>query len=250
MIELRGIYAGYRGQEVLRDLNLRLETQRITAVVGPNGSGKSTLLRVAARLLAPAAGTVLLAGQPVERYGRKEFARRDAVLPQARNTPALTAEALVLHGRFPHLGLSRQPTARDRELAGAAMERVGIYGLRKRSLRELSGGERQKAYLAMAIAQDAAILLLDEPTTYLDIGGQFEVLELLAALNAEGRTIGMVMHDLSHALRFSDRIALLRQGQLAAFGSPDEVLDGGMLEDTFGVRIHRVPGAAGYYFTH
>ena len=124
MIELRGIYAGYRGQEVLRDLNLRLETQRITAVVGPNGSGKSTLLRVAARLLAPAAGTVLLAGQPVERYGRKEFARRVAVLPQARNTPALTAEALVLHGRFPYLGYPRRYSKADCAAADAAMVTV------------------------------------------------------------------------------------------------------------------------------
>jgi len=169
----------------------------------------------------------------------RAFARKVAFLPQNRPAPALPAEALVLHGRFPHLGLSRRPGPADKAIAQAALAKTGAAPLRQREVSSLSGGERQKVYLAMALAQDAETILLDEPTTFLDIGRQFELLALLSALAAEGRAVAAALHDLSHALTVGTQIVLLEKGKLCFCGSPAEAVQSGVLERAFGVRIHR-----------
>lgn len=247
MLELRGIAAGYGGTPVLREVSFTVPKGSLTALIGPNGCGKTTLLRAAARQLPLLAGEILLDGRPVSSYGRTEFARKAAFMPQVRSVPAITAGALVTHGRFPHLGFSRRLRPEDRAAVQAAMEATGVADWANRDLRALSGGERQRVYLAMALAQDTDLILLDEPTTYLDPGRQFELLDLIASLPGRGKTVVMVLHDLSHALRYSTQLLLLEQGRLVQRGTPEELYAGGQLDRVFGIRSRRAPDGS-YYF--
>ena len=247
MLELRGIAAGYGGTPVLREVSFTVPKGSLTALIGPNGCGKTTLLRAAARQLPSLAGEILLDGRPVSSYGRTEFARKAAFMPQVRSVPAITAGALVAHGRFPHLGFSRRLRPEDRAAVQAAMEATGVADWANRDLRALSGGERQRVYLAMALAQDTDLILLDEPTTYLDPGRQFELLDLIASLPGRGKTVVMVLHDLSHALRYSTQLLLLEQGRLVQRGTPEELYAGGQLDRVFGIRSRRAPDGS-YYF--
>ena len=247
MLELRGIAAGYGGTPVLREVSFTVPKGSLTALIGPNGCGKTTLLRAAARQLPLLAGEILLDGRPVSSYGRTEFARKAAFMPQVRSVPAITAGALVAHGRFPHLGFSRRLRPEDRAAVQAAMEATGVADWANRDLRALSGGERQRLYLAMALAQDTDLILLDEPTTYLDPGRQFELLDLIASLPGRGKTVVMVLHDLSHALRYSTQLLLLEQGRLVQRGTPEELYAGGQLDRVFGIRSRRAPDGS-YYF--
>lgn len=241
MIEFQNISAGYGGKAVVRNISFTAPKGKITSLIGPNGQGKTTLLRTAGGLLAPQAGRVMLDGRPVDSYRRRELARLAAMLPQVRETPAITVQRLVAHGRYPHLGFGRELAQADRELVERAMEEAGVQALRDRELASLSGGERQRAYIAMALAQDSEALLLDEPTTYLDIGQRYEVLELIRRLNAWGKTVLMVLHDLALAFAYSDCAALIDGGALRAFGSAGEVFQSGMVESTFGVKAARLP---------
>lgn len=247
MLELRGAAAGYGGTPVLREISFTVPKGSLTALIGPNGCGKTTLLRTAARQLPLLSGDVLLDGRPVSSYGRMEFARKAAFMPQVRSVPAITAGALVAHGRFPHLGFSRRLRPEDRAAVQAAMEATGVADWANRDLRALSGGERQRVYLAMALAQDTDLILLDEPTTYLDPRRQFELLDLIASLPGRGKTVVMVLHDLSHALRYSTQLVLLDQGRLVQRGAPEELYDGGQLDRVFGIRSRRAPDGS-YYF--
>ena len=247
MLELRGIAAGYGGTPVLREVSFTVPKGSLTALIGPNGCGKTTLLRAAARQLPLLAGEILLDGRPVSSYGRTEFARKAAFMPQVRSVPAITAGALVAHGRFPHLGFSRRLRPEDRAAVQAAMEATGVADWANRDLRALSGGERQRVYLAMALAQDTDLILLDEPTTYLDPGRQFELLDRIASLPGRGKTVVMVLHDLSHALRYSTQLLLLEQGRLVQRGTPEELYAGGQLDRVFGIRSRRAPDGS-YYF--
>ncbi len=247
MLELRGIAAGYGGTPVLREVSFTVPKGSLTALIGPNGCGKTTLLRAAARQLPLLAGEILLDGRPVSSYGRTEFARKASFMPQVRSVPAITAGALVAHGRFPHLGFSRRLRPEDRAAVQAAMEATGVADWANRDLRALSGGERQRVYLAMALAQDTDLILLDEPTTYLDPGRQFELLDLIASLPGRGKTVVMVLHDLSHALRYSTQLLLLEQGRLVQRGTPEELYAGGQLDRVFGIRSRRAPDGS-YYF--
>lgn len=247
MLELRGAAAGYGSSPVLREISFTVPKYSLTALIGPNGCGKTTLLRTAARQLPLLAGEILLDGRPVSSYGRTEFARKAAFMPQVRSVPAITAGTLVAHGRFPHLGFSRRLRPEDRMAVQAAMEATGVAAWASRDLRALSGGERQRVYLAMVLAQDADLILLDEPTTYLDPGRQFELLDLIASLPGRGKTVVMVLHDLSHALRYSTQLVLLEQGRLVQRGTPEELYAGGKLDRVFGIRSRRAPDGS-YYF--
>lgn len=240
MIELKGVTAGYTRQPVLRDFSLTLTDGGITVLIGPNGCGKSTLLKLAAGLLRPQSGSVKIDGRPITEYSAKELAQRIAYLPQARPLPAITAEAMVLHGRFPYLSYPRRYRPQDREAARQAMEAVGAQDLAEREVTTLSGGERQKVYIAMALAQQTPTVLLDEPTTYLDIDRQLEVMRLCSLLREQGKTVVMVLHDLNLAFRFADTLHLLCAGGLAASGSPEDIAASGELERIFHISAHRV----------
>ena len=239
MLEMKHITARYGETMILKDITLSFPPGTVTAILGPNGSGKSTLLKAAAGLLPIAAGEIS-APQP--------RARHIAYLPQSRRLPEMTVRQLVLQGRYPWLGWPRRYGERDLALADAAMERLGVSAYAHRPLSELSGGMQQKCFLAMTLAQDTRVLLLDEPTSFLDPLHQLRLLSLCRELAAEGRAVAAVLHDLPLALRYADRAAVLAGGRLLAVDSPEGLLERGILEQVFGVKLLGVdtPEGRGY----
>ena len=250
MIQLRNLRAGYPGRPVLEKIDLDFRPGEVLAILGPNGCGKSTLLRTANGLLPKTGGEILLDGRSIERLSAKEIAQKVAYLPQSRSTPNITAGRMVLHGRFPYLSYPRRYRREDHEMVKQALEWVGAAELALRPLPELSGGQRQKVYLAMALAQDTSTILMDEPTTYLDVSCQLEVMALARRLAEEGRAVVMVLHDLTLALRYAHRGALLCEGGICQVGTVEELYAGTELEQTFGVRLGRVerPDGWRYYY--
>lgn len=247
MIEFRSVCGGYPDREVLQQISFSVPKGSLTALVGPNGCGKTTLLRTAARRLPASGGEILLEGRRVAEYGRREFARTLAFLPQSRSVPGITVRALVNHGRFPYLGFSRRLRDADRRAVRRAMEITATEEWAERDLRELSGGERQRVYFAMALAQDTGTILLDEPTAFLDLCRQFELLELLRRMCAEGKAVLIVLHDLALALQYSDQLVLLEKGCVAAAGAPRQIAAEGTLDRVFHIQTHRAPD--GYWFS-
>jgi iron complex transport system ATP-binding protein len=224
------------GREILRAATLRVEAGHLTAVLGPNGSGKSTLLRVLAGLWPPAAGEVVLDGQPMEALSRRAVARRLSFLPQdSRCDFAFTVEELVSMGRHPHRGRFDAARGADRAAVEAALARCGVASLRGRFVDSLSGGERQRAVMARCLATDPEVLLLDEPTTHLDLEHALAIFELCRSLADRGRTVAIATHDLGLAARYATRVVLLRGGCVVASGAPEEVITPDACRDVFGV---------------
>ncbi|WP_295341096.1 ABC transporter ATP-binding protein [uncultured Subdoligranulum sp.] len=246
MFELQQAAVGYDAVPILQNVSFTAQDGQITTLVGTNGCGKTTLLKAIARQLPLLGGQILLQGRSIQDYERKEFARTAAFMPQVRNIPEITVRGLVSHGRFPYLGLSRQMTTKDRKEVEDAMQATGVARWADRDLRELSGGERQRVYLAMALAQGGDAILLDEPTTYLDVAAQFELLELLRTLANQGKTVLLVLHDLAQALQYSDRVAVLADGKLAAFDAPANLFEQKMLDEIFRVTLCRAPEGTYY----
>ncbi len=232
-----GVHVAYGSREALTDLNLEITRGTVTALVGPNGSGKSTLLRALGRLLKTTRGTVLLDGEAIARLPTREVARRLAMLPQGPSAPGgLTVVELVEQGRYPHAGPLRMLRRQDHDAITEAMSLTGMTAFANRAIDSLSGGERQRAWIALTLAQSAPVLVLDEPTTFLDIRYQLEVLELVQSLNRrQGLTVAMAVHDLQHAARYADRIVALCDGRIVADGPPPAVLTTKLLETVFGV---------------
>lgn len=235
----QNLSVGYLERGVIDRLSLDIARGGITALVGPNGSGKSTLLKALARLLKPNAGAVLLDGKAIHHLPTAEIARQMAILPQSPSAPhGLTVRELVEQGRYPHVGALRMLRAQDHEAITRALELTDMQRFAHRPLDNLSGGERQRAWIALTLAQDTPVLLLDEPTTFLDIGHQLEVLALVEQLNRErGMTIVLVLHDLNQAARYADRMVVLNRGAICADGAPADVLTPSLLAEVFGVRV-------------
>ena len=249
MLEIRNFSAGYEGKPVLQDISLSIPRGEVTVIVGPNGCGKSTLLKALAGIL-PATGSALLDGRELLTLDRRELARTVAFLPQNRPVPEITVKNLVLHGRFPYLSYPRRYRREDMMAAEAALERMGIGDLSNRMLSTLSGGQRQKAYIAMALAQDTDVVLMDEPNAFLDIAHQLQLQQQAKALAGEGKAVVMVLHDLSLALNCADSLAVFRDGRCVCQGSPEEVFQSGSLERAFDVQVRRIltPDGWKYYF--
>ena len=237
MIELRGVTVAYHGRPVVRDVDLVVGAGERVALIGPNGAGKSTILRAMTGLVRPVAGEVRLDGVPIERLERVAIARRLAVVPQQAALPFATrVEEVVALGRLPHEDPIRGARPADRAATAAAIERVGLGHLLGRDARELSLGERQLVLLALAVAQAAPVLLLDEPTVHLDLRHQVGAMELLADLNErDGTAVVAVLHDLGLASLFFPRLVLIDRGRVVADGSPADVLSDERIRDVFGV---------------
>ncbi|MCK9249738.1 MAG: ABC transporter ATP-binding protein [Solirubrobacteraceae bacterium] len=242
-LEIRDLTVAYGDRTIIQGLDHEIPTGEVTAIVGANACGKSTLLRAIARIVPVRSGEVRLDGDLLKDRSTREVARRIGFLPQTPVPPeGLTVGELVERGRFPHLRFGRRATDHDRERVAWALEATRTDVLADRPLEALSGGQRQRAWIAMALAQDTAVLLLDEPTTYLDLAHQIEVLELLAALNRdEGRTIVMVLHDLNQAARYADHVVAMRDGRIHAAGPPDEIIDADLVEAVLGLRVRVLP---------
>ena len=249
-IEICNVSAGYEKKDVLRGVDLEIPAGRITTLIGSNGSGKSTLLRAVLGFVPLRGGDIRLEGVSIKGLSRAELARRAAYLPQGKNVPDITAGRMVLHGRFPYLDYPRRYSPGDYAIAGAAMEQMGIGELWERPVSRLSGGMRQKVYIAMALAQQAGLIVMDEPTTYLDIGQQIRFAEMIRKLSEEGKTILLVLHDILLALKLSHRIAALQEGRIAGFGTPEEILEAGVTERLYGVKVRTAETDKGvqYYY--
>ncbi|WP_207930933.1 ABC transporter ATP-binding protein [Streptomyces sp. 8K308] len=229
---------GYGERIVAEGLDLEIPGGLVTALVGPNACGKSTALRALARLLRPSTGAVHLDGADIARLPARALAQRLALLPQSPAAPdGITVRDLVARGRTPHQRWWRQWSREDEAVVDAALAATGTAELAERSIDELSGGQRQRVWIAMALAQDTGVLLLDEPTTYLDLAHQVDVLELVAGLNRnDGRTVVMVLHELNLACRYADHLIAMRDGRVVAAGSPGEIVTPELVEAVFGLR--------------
>ncbi|MCT1398375.1 ABC transporter ATP-binding protein [Paenibacillus sp. p3-SID867] len=242
-LEAKGLGLSYGGDFIFENLDLTVPIGKITVFIGSNGCGKSTLLRSMARLLKPQRGSVVLNGADIASLSTKDVARKLAILPQGPTAPeGLTVMQLVKQGRYPYQSWLRQWSREDEEAVTAALASTGLTELADRTVDSLSGGQRQRAWIAMTLAQETPLILLDEPTTYLDLTHQIEVLDLLYELNVqEQRTIIMVLHDINLACRYADHIVAIRDGSIKAKGAPGEIINSELMQTVFQLPCEIIP---------
>ena len=248
MIEVKRLSAGYGSRMVLQDISLSFPSGQVTVLLGPNGCGKSTLVKTVLGLQPRQKGEILFDGVSIDALSVRQIAQKAAYLAQSRTIPRITAWRMVLHGRFPHLDYPRRYRPEDYEIAHRALEWVDAVDLAERPMRELSGGQRQKIYLAMALAQDTDTILMDEPTTYLDVRHQLDVMTVSRRLAEQGRAVVLVLHDLSLALREADQLAVLADGALCQTGTAEELYASGVLDRVFAVSVKRVQTENGWQY--
>lgn len=239
MIKLKSVSSGYGKKEVVSSVTASFERGRLTAVIGPNGCGKSTLLKTISGIIPLMSGNITADGGDISKMKRGEIAKKITYLSQGRDVPDMTVSQLVLHGRFPHLSYPRRYGERDREIARLAMERMGIYNLSDERVRDLSGGVRQSAYIAMALAQETDCILFDEPSTYLDISHSLSLMRQMRELAEGGRAIVTVMHDIPMALDFADDVIVMQSGRIVMQGSPCDIVESDVIRDIFGVGVNQ-----------
>lgn len=242
----RGVTVGYGGRVVIDELDVAIPPGVITTIIGPNGCGKSTLLKTLSRLLKPAKGAVVLDGEDIGRLRTRDVAKKLGLLPQAPVAPeGLTVADLVARGRHPHQSWLRQWSSDDADVVERALAMTGVSDLADRPVDALSGGQRQRVWISMTLAQGTDLLLLDEPTTYLDLAHAVDVLDLVDDLHESGCTVVMVLHDLNLATRYSDNLVVMREGSVLAQGHPRDVITAELLEEAFGLRARVIDDPVG-----
>jgi len=236
-IETKNINISYGNVDIVENLNLEIPKGKITTIIGANGCGKSTILKTIARILTAKSGEIYINSKNIKKQSSTEIAKNMAVLPQSPQAPnGLTVEELIAYGRFPHKSGFRSDKKEDKEIVDWALKATGIYEFKNRKIEDLSGGQRQRAWIAMALAQKTDILLLDEPTTYLDLAHQLEVLEVLDELNKKyNTTIVMVIHELNNAARFAHHMIGIKKGKICCEGTPEEVMTKENLRELFNI---------------
>lgn len=250
MIELSHISTGYGIKIILHDVSVAFEKGKLTSIIGANGCGKSTLLKTILGILPSKSGNITIDGARLKEMSRNDIARRIAYLSQEKNTPDMTVEQLVLHGRFPHLSYPRRYTDQDRVIAVGVMEQMGIIEYAHKPLYSLSGGMKQNSYIAMALAQETDYILLDEPTTYLDIAHQLELMKILRSLADSGKGIVAVMHDLPMAFTFSDKIILINDGRIVDDERPEKIYERNVIDKVFGIALDRSKDGRSYSYKY
>lgn len=250
MIELSHISTGYGIKIILNDVSVAFEKGKLTSIIGANGCGKSTLLKTILGILPSKSGNVTIDGARLKEMSRNDIARRIAYLSQEKNTPDMTVEQLVLHGRFPRLSYPRRYTDQDRVIAVGVMEQMGIVEYAHKPLYSLSGGMKQNSYIAMALAQETDYILLDEPTTYLDIAHQLELMKILRSLADSGKGIVAVMHDLPMAFTFSDKIILINDGRIVDDERPEKIYERNVIDKVFGIALDRSKDGRSYSYKY
>lgn len=236
-ITTKNLNISYGNVDIVKDLNLNIPKGKITTIIGANGCGKSTILKTIGRVITPKSGNIYINGKDIYKENPREIAKNMAILPQSPQAPSgLTVEELIAYGRFPHQKGFGKANEKDKDIVNWALEITGIEEFKDRNIDDLSGGQRQRAWIAMALAQETDILLLDEPTTYLDLAHQLEILKLLEDLNKkQGRTIVMVIHELNNAARFADHMIGIKKGRVVCEGSADEVMTKENLKEIFNI---------------
>lgn len=237
MLQAEHITVGYDGNTILSELSVRLPKGKITALIGPNGCGKSTLLKALSRILTPSSGRVSLNGETVHGMPEKAVAQKISLLPQTLVNPeGITVQQLVEYGRTPYLSHWGRLSEEDRIQVAMAMEETGVVDLAERPLEALSGGQRQRVWIAMILAQNTDIVMLDEPTTYLDLSHQVELMNMMRAMNDKGKTVVVVLHDLNQACRYCDHLVVLKDGAIVTEGEPGTVFNSALLNDVFNLK--------------
>lgn len=247
-IRLHEVCAGYDGKEVLHKINFEIEPGKITVLAGPNGCGKSTLLKTILGITPKSSGEIWVEGRPVEQYSPAELAQRIAYLPQNRNVPEISVMRMVLHGRFPYLKYPRRYREQDVEIAKNALRQLEMEKYADESVGKLSGGMQQKVYIAMALAQDTPVIMMDEPTSFLDISYQIKLMEIVRKLAQRGKAVVMILHDLSMAFRIADSMIVLSQGHMVKTGSPEEIFQSGVVDHVFDLKLKRIDTEEGWHY--
>lgn len=248
MIKMENVSARYGNKEVLHNINIEFVPGKLTVLVGPNGCGKSTLLKTLIHLKEYTSGEIFVEEHSVRDLGSNVLAQKIAYLPQGKNAPDITVGRMVLHGRFAYLKYPRRYRKIDYQIAQKAMKWVGIEHLAEQNVNELSGGMQQKVYIAMTLAQDTSTILMDEPTTYLDIQHQMKLMDMAKDLTTQGKAVVMVLHDLSQAFRNADNIVVMDDGRIKACGTPEEIYEKKTVDEVFQIRLNRVFTETGYQY--
>lgn len=250
MIELKNVCAGYEGKTIVKNANVSFEPGKITVLIGPNGCGKSTLLKSVVRINPHSAGEILINETPIERFSSPKLAQNVAYLAQNKKSPDISVMKMVLHGRFAYLNYPRKYRPQDFEVAKKSLEWAGMTDKADEIVSKLSGGMQQKVYIAMALAQDADTILMDEPTTYLDIVHQLRLMEMAKQLAKEGKAVVMVLHDLTQALEIADKVVVLNEGEIISQGTAEQVYESGSLKKAFGIEIEKIKTEKGESIWH
>lgn len=240
MLRIHNISAGYNNEDILDDINININSNQVSVIIGPNGSGKSTLLKLIVRLISSSKGNIYVDNIDINTITNQQLAQRISYLPQGKKVPDIQVKRMVLHGRFPYLQYPRRYRKQDYDMVYQALKKVDIENLADKNVNQLSGGTQQKVYIAMALAQDTPIILMDEPTTYLDIAHQMKLMSLAKELANSGKSVVMVLHDLTQAFSYADRIIVMFEGKIVLDGIPEEIFQSDVIFNVFGVKLNRI----------